>query len=85
VGRVRPTICCNVELTRLQLPNNECWWTLGFEAFGRMETVCEDIRRVGIELTARNSPELSPGIQTGYPQFINQFVKRLETESSISK
>lgn len=69
----RPTLGCNVELTRLQFGGNETWWTLGFEAFGRLETACKDIQSVAMELTRRNPPELSSGLQTGYPEFISTY------------
>src|SRR5437773_4963514 len=32
-GRSFPEFGCNVELTRITLPNNKTWWTLGFESF----------------------------------------------------
>jgi hypothetical protein len=55
-----PTLGCNVELTRIMLPKNEVWWTLGFESFGNIQTVDNSLRAVATTLAARQPPELAP-------------------------
>lgn len=37
---------CNVELTRLTMPDDEQWFTFGFEAFGSLADVESSLRRV---------------------------------------
>lgn len=52
---------CDVELTQITLPNQEVWWTFGFEAFSSLRTAAEDLRKVAATLAARYG-ELDPDL-----------------------
>lgn len=71
-GRRLPSRGCNVELTRLGLPNRDVWWTLGFEAFGTIETVAKDLPAVAAALAARQPPALGAAISASYPLWLRQ-------------
>jgi hypothetical protein len=43
-GHSLPAQGCNVELTDVQMPGHAgAWWTLGFEAFGDLESVSANL------------------------------------------
>jgi hypothetical protein len=63
---------CNVELTEVSLPHGDVWWTLGFEAFGSIRTVEDDLRAVATELAARRPPEFGNGLLLSYPAWLKQ-------------
>jgi hypothetical protein len=64
-----PALGCNVELTRLTI-EDEIWWTLGFEAFGRLETVAADLRAVAAAMAARQPPQLGSAQPLSYPAWL---------------
>ena len=64
---------CNVELTRIEIPaNGQTWWTLGFESFGTMTTVGEDLRATAATLAARQPPSLGGGLLASYPAWLEE-------------
>jgi hypothetical protein len=63
---------CNVELTQVTLPDGAVWWTLGFEAFGSVRTVEDDLRAAAAELAARRPPELGEGLLKSYPAWLKE-------------
>jgi hypothetical protein len=69
--RPPPTLGCNVELTRVKLPQGDIWWTLGFEAFGRLRTVESDLQAVATILATRRPPPLGEGLLSSYPAWLN--------------
>lgn len=62
---------CNVELTRIKLPNDDIWWTFGFEAFGGLLTAAEDLQVVANILVGRHALCLSKGILASYPAWLS--------------
>jgi hypothetical protein len=72
-GQASPERGCNVELTRVRLPeNDELWWTFGFESFGTIRTVEGDLRAAASELLSRRPPQFSGGIVASYPVWLNE-------------
>lgn len=71
-----PALGCNVELTRITLPTRVTWWTLGFEAFGAVATVENDLRAVATVLAARRPPELSGGFMASYPTWLSKHAQK---------
>jgi len=65
-NRALPRTGCNVELTRI-ITGQEVWWTLGFESFGQIQTVSNDLRAVAATLEARKPPELGPAGELSSP------------------
>src|ERR1700751_4766632 len=67
-GQALPERGCNVELTQVTLPEkDELWWTFGFESFGTIRTVEEDLRAAASELLTRRPPRFLGGIVASYP------------------
>lgn len=66
---------CNVELTKVTLPHDEVWWTLGFEAFGTIGTVVNDLQAVVMVLAAREPPSLGQAQPASYPVWLRQRVQ----------
>ena len=67
-----PALGCNVELTRVQLPNGAVWWTLGFEAFGTIRTVENELQAVASAMAARQPPGLGQGRLASYPAWLKE-------------
>ncbi len=74
-GRL-PDRGCNVELTEVTLPGGEVWWTLGFEAFGTLQTVESDLRSVSSTLAARQPPQFGSGLLASYPAWLKDYAKK---------
>jgi hypothetical protein len=70
--RPLPTLGCNVELTQVTLPNGDIWWTFGFEAFGTIQTVENDLRAAATVLVARRPPGLEQGLLASYPTWLRE-------------
>jgi len=68
--RQLPVLGCNVELTEVTIPTGEKWWTLGFEAFGTIGTVENDIRKVATMLAERLQSSFSGGLLASYPHWL---------------
>src|SRR6266496_485145 len=73
-GRDLPEFGCNVELTRIKLRSNRIWWTLGFESFGKIETVDKSLYAVAATLATRRPPELGTGLLASYPAWLKEHV-----------
>jgi hypothetical protein len=69
-GRKLPENGCNVELTQVSLPTGQVWWTLGFEAFGGLDTVAASLVATAKHLAKRNPPELKGGQCQSYPEWL---------------
>ena len=65
---------CNVELTRLTMPDDEQWFTLGFEAFGSLSDVGNSLQRVAEVMANRRPPRLTGAICLSYPQFLKRYL-----------
>jgi hypothetical protein len=71
-GRELPIRGCNVELTRVTLPGVGVWWTFGFEAFGALRTVEEDLRKVAVTSAGRLPEGVTTGLLASYPAWLRQ-------------
>lgn len=69
-----PAAGCNVELTKVGVAN-ETWWTFGFEAFGTLGTIENDLRAVAAIMVARQPPGIGNGILASYPAWLGQYLK----------
>jgi hypothetical protein len=70
--RALPEIGCNVELTRITLRNQEVWWTLGFESFGTLQTLGNDLCAVAATMAARQPPQFGTGLLASYPAWLKE-------------
>jgi hypothetical protein len=70
--RPLPGFGCNVELTHVKLAGGEEGWTLGFESFGSLTTVSNDLRAAASLLAGRRPPPLPAGSLLGYPAWLSQ-------------
>jgi hypothetical protein len=61
---------CSVEFTEVRLDGGDAWWTLGFEAFGPVDTVGDSLRSVAAVLAARRPPELGADTMASYPAWL---------------
>jgi hypothetical protein len=61
---------CDAELTLLTGPDAAPWWTVGFEAFGDLEGVEEDLVATVATVAGRSPPHLSGGEATDYPGWL---------------
>ena len=77
-GQALPTFGCNVELTRIRLPNNTIWWTLGFESFGTIQTVDKALAVAAMTLAARRPPDFGTGVLASYPAWLKEYVVAAE-------
>jgi hypothetical protein len=65
-----PNQGCNVEFTTVGI-SNTTWYSLGFEAFGPLETVETSLRAVADIMAARNPPALNEAIEASYPKWLS--------------
>lgn len=70
-GEPQPRAGCNLELTQVMLRDARQgeWWTLGFEAFGDLESVEQDLRRT-MDRLGTGAPGLSGAAQASYPRWL---------------
>jgi hypothetical protein len=81
-GKPLPERGCNVEWTRVSLPEREeSWWTFGFESFGTIRTVEDDLRAVASELLSRRPPQFFGGVIASYPVWLNSLVSNAQNRS----
>jgi hypothetical protein len=73
-NRPLPVAGCNVELTRAGLPGGDVWWTFGFEAFGTIRTVENDLRATVTVLAERRPPSLAGGLLASYPVWLDKYI-----------
>jgi hypothetical protein len=68
----RPAEGCNIELTRVTIEGlDRVWWTLGFEAFGKMKTVERNLLRTIAALGATiPRAALKGGRELSYPSWL---------------
>jgi hypothetical protein len=76
VQKPLPQNGCNVELTRLTMPDDEQWFTLGFEAFGSLADVENRLQQVAEVMANRRPPRLTGAICLSYPQFLTRFLAK---------
>ena len=61
---------CNVELTLVEI-SGEVWWTFGFECFGELGLVTQQLRTVATSLAAREPPEMGNPVPASYPAWLS--------------
>ena len=70
----RPENGCDFELTRVALPDGGLWWTLGFEAFGPLESLEQNLISTLQSLRGTNPPPIDPPVIAGYPVWLGRIV-----------
>lgn len=65
----RPDEGCNVELTRIHLPDEE-WWTFGLESFGPLDNIADSLRETATKLASGGFPDLMTGRFASYPTWL---------------
>ena len=69
-SRPIPSRGCNVEVTRVTVPDGQVWWTMGFEAYGALSTVAADVIVVADLMSSRTPPPLSGAKCQSYPSWL---------------
>lgn len=70
-GYSLPVQGCNVELTEVSIPGrSDVWWTLGFEAFGDLDTVPINLTRVMLPERSVLASMVSSGAFLSYPGWL---------------
>jgi hypothetical protein len=70
-GQPLPRQGCNVEITKVQLAEDpQPWWTLGFEAFGDLDSLPANLQMTAQFLIAHSFPVLSSGEFLNYPSWL---------------
>ena len=59
-----------IALTLLEDPVGAPWWTFGFEAFGSLQQVENDLAATVLVLAARGPPPLAGGETNSYPGWL---------------
>ena len=73
-GYSLPVEGCNVELTEVRILNrSDVWWTLGFEAFGDVDTVPMNLTRVLLPEKSNLASIVSSGTVLNYPGWLLKF------------
>jgi hypothetical protein len=75
-GTLLPARGCNVELTQIDIPESQIWWSLGFESFGTIQTVAKDLEAAAIMLAKRGTPQLKAGLLASYPSWLREHCVR---------
>ena len=71
-GYSLPVQGCNVELTEVRmLGRSDVWWTLGFEAFGDLDTVAINLTRVVLPEMSILAGTVSSGALLSYPGWLS--------------
>ncbi|WP_156941683.1 hypothetical protein [Mesorhizobium sp. WSM2561] len=65
-----PATGCNVELTLVEV-SGEIWWTFGFECFGELGLVDQQLRAVAASLAAREPPDMGNPVPASYPAWLS--------------
>jgi hypothetical protein len=74
ISDVLPAIGCNIELTHITDPFDREWWTLGFEAFGSLDSIGSSLfRTIELFLQRRGRPPVSGGLPASYPAWIGNY------------
>lgn len=84
-GRHLPDDGCNVEYTEISVVGGLEWATLGFEAFGTLDSVVASLRRTTEQLSLRQCPKLVAGWSASYPTWLQRITsserpRQIQTE-----
>ena len=77
-GQDPPADGCNLEFTRVTLPDGAVWWTLGLEAFGALDRVEATLAKTIECLAATGPPRFRPDRICGYPEFLAAWERPIE-------
>lgn len=70
-GYALPVQGCNVELTEVRLQDRpDVWWTLGFEAFGDLDSAPDNLTRVVLPDVSALASIVSSGAFLSYPRWL---------------
>jgi len=73
-GTPLPKRGCNVEFADILVERaGQRWCTLGFESFGSLATVADDLKATAALLANRNPPEFPSGCLASYPGWLAGF------------
>jgi hypothetical protein len=64
---------CTAEYTEVSAQGSPAWATLGFEAFGSIETLADSVRRAAGRMAERKPPAVGPGWRASYPAWLRQW------------
>jgi len=71
-GYALPVQGCNVELSEVKISGRaDVWWTLGFEAFGELDSVVINLTRVIVPDSAILAGMVSSGSLSSYPAWLS--------------
>jgi hypothetical protein len=62
---------CNLELVALTAGDDARWWTLGFEAFGPLDTVEQSLQRTIAHVAPIGREALAGGAELSYPDWLS--------------
>jgi len=72
-GIVLPEQGCNVEFTQIRIANSKDeWWTLGFEAFGELDTVQDNLRSTLKGMTSPDQDCFHSSEVLSYPAWLSK-------------
>jgi len=72
-GAQLPARGCNVEFTKVVvMPTEDEWWSFGFESFGGLDTVVDDLESVAMEMARRMPPAFNNVLVASYPAWIKR-------------
>jgi hypothetical protein len=64
---------CTAEYTEISAAGSPMWVTLGFEAFGAIETLADGVRLAAGRMAERKPPAVGPGWRASYPVWLRQW------------
>jgi hypothetical protein len=74
-GAKLPDQGCNLELTRVTVDRSRReWWTLGFEAFGQIDSAQKNLAQATAFATSASSPSTTSGMFKSYPEWLDLIV-----------
>lgn len=66
---------CQFELVALTIgPDDNVWWSVGFEAFGELDTIEDSLHRTLVYVAPR-APALDDGLELSYPEWLAEFAR----------
>lgn len=77
---------CSVEFTKIRfvdyetkepIPDSTEWWTLSFEAFGKIDSVQKSLCDVASVMASRNPPAFDTSFRASYPAFLGQVAQSM--------
>lgn len=66
---------CDVEYTEISIDGSSSWVTLGFEAFGTLDTIVANLHRVTAHFSRRHPPPFGKAWRASYPVWLQCFAR----------